>query len=40
MNKSLRIDMVDAPNCESPDLNGSYRFRNTPTRMSIGGYKE
>ncbi len=40
MNKSLRVDMIDALNTDSPDMNGSYRFRNTPTRMSVGGYKE
>lgn len=39
MNKSLKYDMVDYDS-EAPDLNSSYKFRNTPSRQSIGGYKE
>lgn len=37
LNNSLRIDALEFN--DPVDLNGSYKFRNTPTRMSSGGYK-
>lgn len=37
LNQSLKIDTLEET--IPVDLNGSYRFRNTPTRLSVGGYK-
>lgn len=39
LNNSLRIDTLEFENQpEAVDMNGSYRFRNTPTRLSAGGF--
>lgn len=39
LNNSLRIDTLEFENQQDEvDMNGSYRFRNTPTRLSVGGF--